>query len=120
MSPRKSSRPRLALFAGLAIVGVIAGGAYGALNATGKPQWTQRASGSLPQASASAQPEPSQGVQAAAAEAITLAATGDNVMGGPGNWPANNAPMPTTAMSTPTTRRVRPMSLSGTLLLHSI
>jgi len=90
MSPRKSSRPRLALFAGLAIVGVIAGGAYGALNATGKPQWTQRASGSQPQASASAQPEPSQGVQAAAAEAITLAATGDNVMGGPGNWPANN------------------------------
>src|SRR5262245_55533978 len=91
MSPRSSRRPRLALLAGLAIVCVIVGGAYGALSATGKPQWTQRAAGSgQPQASSSAAPQPSQAVEAATADAITLSATGDNVMGGPGNWPADN------------------------------
>src|SRR5262249_6652638 len=73
------------------IICVIAGGAYGALSATGKPLWTQRAAGAdQPKASSSATPGPSGGVQAAPAAAITLAATGDNVMGGPGNWPANN------------------------------
>jgi poly-gamma-glutamate capsule biosynthesis protein CapA/YwtB (metallophosphatase superfamily) len=91
MSPRTSRRrPRLGLLAGLALLCVLAGGAYGGLTATGKPQWTQRAGSSQPQASESAKPQPSTAVKAATAEAITLAATGDNVMGGPGNWPANN------------------------------
>jgi poly-gamma-glutamate capsule biosynthesis protein CapA/YwtB (metallophosphatase superfamily) len=91
MSPRNSRRPRLAILAGLAIIGMVAGGVYGVLSAKAKPQWSQpSAQDSQSGASASAQATPSKATAAAVAEAITLAATGDNVMGGPGNWPANN------------------------------
>lgn len=91
MSPRESRRPRRALLIGLAIVCVIGGGALGALGATGKPQWNQHTAGAQESpAGSTASPEPSKAVEAATTEAITLAATGDNVMGGPGNWPAND------------------------------
>lgn len=91
MSSRRSRRPRLVLLLGLAIVCLVAGGAYGALNAAGRPLWSQRTAGSeQTQPNTQASPEPSKAVQAASGDAITLAATGDNVMGGPGNWPANN------------------------------
>ena len=90
MSPRKSRRPRLALLLGLAIVCIVAGGAFGVLGAANRPQWNGHSAGDQTQATTEASPEPSKAVEAAAADAITLAATGDNVMGGPGNWPPNN------------------------------
>lgn len=89
MSPRTSRRPRLGLFLGLALVCVAAGGAYGAWNSNGKPQWN---SGSAAQVQTSASPKPSASktVESTKTDAITLTATGDNVMGGPGNWPPND------------------------------
>ncbi|MEV0267553.1 MAG: CapA family protein [Hamadaea sp.] len=90
-APRQTSRsPRPRLILGLAVAVVLVGAAsaaYGAFNATRKPQWN----GGSPAAAASsnaADPSPSQ-TAAAVAEAITLTATGDNVMGGPGNMPPN-------------------------------
>lgn len=89
MSPRKSRRPRLALLLGLAIVCIVAGGAFGAIGATSRPQWNQNAAEDKTQTTAEPSAQPSKSVETAAADAITLAATGDNVMGGPGNWPPN-------------------------------
>jgi poly-gamma-glutamate capsule biosynthesis protein CapA/YwtB (metallophosphatase superfamily) len=84
--PSRTPRPRLILGFAVAVVLVgAASAAYGAFSATRKPQWN----GGHPAAAAtpSAEPSPS---DAAVAEAITLTATGDNVMGGPGNMPAND------------------------------
>jgi poly-gamma-glutamate capsule biosynthesis protein CapA/YwtB (metallophosphatase superfamily) len=90
MSPRKSRRSRLALFLGLAVVCVVAGGGYGALRATGKPQWNQHTAGQQSPAGSQTSPQPGKTAGSGQTGAVMLAATGDNVMGGPGNWPAND------------------------------
>jgi len=83
----RSPRPRLILAAAVAVVLVgAASAAYGAYSATRKPQWTG-ANSAAAQPTSSAEATPSE--TAAAVDAITLTATGDNVMGGPGNMPAN-------------------------------
>lgn len=85
--PARSPRPRLILTVAIAVVLVgAASAAYGAYNAIRKPAWNGAAA-TEPTQSPSAEPSPSE--PAAAAESITLAATGDNVMGGPGYMPAN-------------------------------
>jgi len=80
----------LILIGAVALIIIGAGAAYGGLTAQHKPEWASGKAGQ-PSPSASAAP---QGDQSPAAqddsETITLGATGDNVMGGPGNMPANN------------------------------
>jgi poly-gamma-glutamate capsule biosynthesis protein CapA/YwtB (metallophosphatase superfamily) len=90
MSPRKSRRPRLALLLGLAVVCIVAGGAFGVIGATGRPQWNKGAAEGTTQTTTEPSPQPSKATETAPADAITLTATGDNVMGGPGNWPPND------------------------------
>jgi hypothetical protein len=72
----------------LALAVVVGVGAYGVLTMSAKPQWTQppavEAAESAPGTTQSTSGAP------AKVQSITFAATGDNVMGGPGNWPAND------------------------------
>ncbi|NUT37440.1 MAG: CapA family protein [Hamadaea sp.] len=85
--PSRSSRPRTIIAIAVAVVLVgAASAAYGAYNAIRKPEWNGTAATGPTQ---SAEPEPSASASAAPVESITLAATGDNVMGGPGNMPPN-------------------------------
>jgi hypothetical protein len=90
MSRRSSRRPRLGLLIAVAVLFVVAGGALGVLGTMRKPHWKANAANTQSSAAGSPQASPSQAAAADEAQAITLAATGDNVMGGPGNWPANN------------------------------